>query len=243
MMNHKLMLSAGCAWDACLTFDPDQCAHPPDADRRLIRDILRSEFSDPAGFVLKDPRLCLTLPAWLPALWSGGLQARALIVVRHPNAVVRSLAARSGLPEEETVPHWLHHMLEAERLTRGMDRAVLFYEDLLHDWRTCLTQAARKAGLRWPNPVERVEEGISAFLSASPRRHEGSEATALVGPPPIRDLTNAAWIALRRLADDLPASDPLGCLDEVRGQFAVWRRKTFPPGFQVVFPDASGAGR
>jgi hypothetical protein len=156
--------------------------------------------------------------------------------------VVRSLAARDGLPEAQTAPHWLHHMLEAERLTRGLDRAVVFYDDLVRDWRACLTRAADQAGFRWPNPAERVEREIDAFLGAPPRHHVIEEATALLGPPPVRDLTNAAWIAFRRLGEHLPASDPLACLDKVRGQFADWRRKTFPPGFRAVFPADAGVG-
>jgi hypothetical protein len=36
------------------------------ADQQFIFETFRREFGSAASFVLKDPRLCLTFPAWLP---------------------------------------------------------------------------------------------------------------------------------------------------------------------------------
>src|ERR1700689_5171594 len=67
-VNHRILLAEGCAWNVCLTFEPDRLDGMllPMGNRQLILDTLRSEFDDTASFVLKDPRLCLTLRAWLP---------------------------------------------------------------------------------------------------------------------------------------------------------------------------------
>lgn len=119
-INHDLLWSAGCAWNVCLTFEPEQAAQKlAGYERHMLAGALRREFCLQRGFVLKDPRLCLTFPAWLPAVISIGAAPRVLVVVRHPAEVVQSLAARNGLHPRETAVHWLHHMLEAERATRG----------------------------------------------------------------------------------------------------------------------------
>lgn len=235
--NHLLLVAAGCAWNLCLTFEPEQVAEMlGPAERQAIEQVLRVEFGDAAGFVMKDPRLCLTLPAWLPGLRAVGSVASALLVIRHPAEVVRSLAARNSLAEAETAPNWLHHMLEAERLTRGMHRAVLTYDDLLRDWRGCLTRAGRAAGIDWPLPVEQAEREVDRFLSGAQRHHAAAEAVPAVGPDRVREMIATVWIALQRLADEPTASDALATLDQVRAQFAVWRREVCPPGFRVVLP-------
>lgn len=230
-------MAAGCAWNVCLTFEPDRLDRMlGPAARAFIAGAVQREFGDATGFVLKDPRLCLTLPAWLPALRTAGTKVSVLIVIRHPAEVVRSLAARDRLAESETAPHWLHHMLEAERLSRGFDRAVVSYDDLLRDWRTCVTQAGRTAGIAWPRPIAQAEPDIGAFLSDSSRHHAAMQAGAAVGPPRVCEMIEAVWITLRRLADNPRSPGALECLDHIRAQFAAWRRDVCLPGFRVVFP-------
>jgi hypothetical protein len=238
-LNHQLLLAVGCAWNLVLTLEPEQLANMMQApDWDLVADIVRKEFPITNGFVLKDPRLCLTLPVWLPALRELAAEISVLLVVRHPEEVARSLARRNQLPEDETIPNWLHHMLEAERLTRGLNRAVLFYDDLLTDWRRCITRAGRIARIAWPRPMTGLKQDIDDFLARSSRHHRVPQDTAVVGPSPVCDMVNVAWIALRRLSDDPESPGALDYLDHVRAAFATWRRQTHPPGLLAVIPSA-----
>ena len=237
-INHQLLRKADCAWNVCLMFDPDRIDDTLIASERayIVQTLVR-EFGDAPAFVMKDPRLCLTLPAWMPALTAVGTRVAALIVIRHPAEVVRSLAVRNQLGEADTAPHWLHHMLEAERVSRGLDRAVVLYDDLLRDWRSCIAEAGRRAGINWPRPIEQAGADIDRFLLGSSRHHSAGNADAMVGPASVRDMINAVWIALRRLADNPQSSGALDCLDHVRVQFAAWRRVACPPGSKAVFQD------
>jgi hypothetical protein len=229
-LNHQVLLAVGCEWHQCLTVEPDRLAAMlTPADWRRVTDTVREQFATIAGFVLKDPRLCFTLPVWLPALQAVGASVSALLVVRHPREVAQSLARRDLLPESQMIPNWLHYMLEAERLTRGLNRAVIFYDDLLTDWRRCMLQAGRIARIAWPRPILPMERDIDDFLAPSARHHVEPQATAVIGPPPVCDMVNAAWIALRRLSDDPTSSDTLKSLDHARESFARWRRQTYPP--------------
>jgi hypothetical protein len=129
-------------------------------------------------------------------------------------------------------------MLEAERASRGLDRAVVFYDDLLRDWRSCISEAGQSACIAWPTPIQQAEREIDDFLFGSSRHHAITQAPAAVGPSPVCDMINVAWLVLRRLSEDPMSSDALTCLDHVRAQFAIWRQKAHPPGSQVVFPKA-----
>ena len=233
-LNHQLLLAVGCPWHRCLTVEPDRfAAMMQPKDWRLVTDTLRGQFAATAGFVLEDPRLCLTLPVWLPALQAVEANVSVLLVVRHPGEVVRSLARRDLLPESQMIPNWLHHVLEAERLSRGLNRAVIFYDDLLTDWRRCMTRAGQIARIAWPRPILPMERDIDDFLGSSRRHHVAPQATAIIGPPPVCNMVDAAWTMLRRLSDDPESAGTLQHLDHVRAAFAAWRRQTHPPGAQA----------
>jgi len=75
-----MLPAPGCAWNACLTFEPDRLNRmlTPE-DRQHISNVLQNEFSDSASFVFKDPRPCLTIQAWLPASRSAEASIRALL--------------------------------------------------------------------------------------------------------------------------------------------------------------------
>jgi hypothetical protein len=236
LMNQDALMAAGCAWNVCLMFEPDRLdgmLHP--ADRQLMLHTLRREFGDTASFVLKDPRLCLTFPAWLPALRGVGANVRVLIALRHPAEVVRSLAVRNRYPESETAPHWLHHMLEAERASRGLNGAVVSYDDLMRGWRRCITEAGQIAGVVWPRPIAVAGSDIDVFLTASARHHKAEHASAVIGPAPVCNIVNAAWTSFRHLVRNPEASGALACLDDIRAGFADGRRATFPPGTRAIF--------
>ena len=235
MANHEILLAAGCSWNICLTFDPSRLRETlRPADRRMITTVLRREFGADMPFVMKDPRLCLTLPAWLPALRAARTDVRALLVIRHPAEVVQSLEKRNGLAPMRTAPHWLHHMLEAERASRGLGRAFVFYDDLLQAWRTCMARAGELSGVAWPRSLDLAGSDIDNFLSRSSRHHVAQSAPAAIGPAPVSEMIRAAWYALMHLLAD-PCSLPAQlCLDQVHASFAEWRRVTFPPGYRAL---------
>jgi hypothetical protein len=98
--NNEALRQAGGTWD-----------RPPaivsvDALATSIRPAVDAWFDGRAPFAFKDPRLCLTLPVWMPAL--AAFDVRIVQVVRDPHAVARSLVTRSKAMD-----------LPASRLARG----------------------------------------------------------------------------------------------------------------------------
>ena len=112
--------------------------------REECRELLRSEFGDAPRFVLKDPRNCRIVPFWLQIFREEGIQAKAVLVVRPPFDVARSLRARDGLRLALGALIWLRHVLDAEAGTRSIPRAWTAYGDILRDWR----EAAQRIGAR-----------------------------------------------------------------------------------------------
>jgi glycosyltransferase involved in cell wall biosynthesis len=140
------------------------------AHAKLVR-LMADGFDVGALWAVKDPRLCRFVPLWRRVLLESGLDAVALLVVRHPAEVARSLNARDGLRSGTTCLNWLEHFAEAEIATRGMPRSLLAYDDLLSDWRNAFAKVGRALRVEWPVTIKDAHAAIDAFLDQTKRHH------------------------------------------------------------------------
>jgi hypothetical protein len=229
-LNHGLLHAAGCTWHDCLSFDLNRLdAATRTRASELARDILMDEFSDAPAFAIKDPRLCLTLPVWLPVFQAAGVAVTVLLVVRHPEEVAQSISRRDQIPPVASTPVWLHYMLEAERATRELPRAVISYDELLDDWSGCMAQAGQIAGIEWPAGTGGDRPGIDAFLDRSFRHHSAARTSAVPGSPPIPGLIAMTWLALQKLREDQSSPFATEWLDQAHATFASWRAASQRP--------------
>jgi len=231
-LNELILKASGCNWHDCLSFDPDML----DDEVRVATferctAILREEFADHPAFVVKDPQLCLTLPIWRPALQAVGAAVSVLLVVRHPEEVASSVFWRDMLPMSETALVWLHHTLEAERMTRDLPRAVVFYDDLVNDWRGCMARAGRIANIAWPAQAGLSQRDTGDVVIPSLRHHNvASNPFVTILKPPVSDLINDAWLALGQLGNDPALPSVQRRLDDVRERFALHREASTKRG-------------
>lgn len=220
-LNEWMLGQAGASWANCLGFSAEQLAGPslPGIMASIVNAV-KQVFADQTLFVLKDPRLCLLLDFWLPALHSLGIAATVLIVLRSPIAVAQSLRRRNRVSLPEGMALWLRYVLAAEFATRALPRAVVGYEALLADWRAALASAGRTVGLP-PASVAAAAE-IDAFLRGD-LRHDGAvDAAADPVPWQFQTWTDRAEAALEALGHGGEPMSALRALDEVRAQFAGW---------------------
>jgi hypothetical protein len=224
-LNDEMLAAGQSSWADWTVFGPDRL--PPgfmDAMQPRMVAALQDEYGDAPLFVLKDPRLSRLLPLWRPALDAIGAAPSALLALRHPAAVAQSLAARNGFPPGFSLLLWLRHTLDAERLTRGMPRAVASYTTLLDDWRPVMAQAAARMDLVWPTPEG---DGLDAFLDTG-LRHDIDEALP-VASAYAEVWTRHLWTALQAMeqfGEDPRLAD---ALDHVRTQFDDACRLFAPP--------------
>lgn len=145
--------------------------------RHKLAKLVADDFDGSALWAVKDPRLCRFVPLWREVLLESGLDAVALLVVRHPAEVARSLNVRDGLRCETTCLNWLEHFVEAETATRGMPRSLLSYDNLLSDWREAFARVGQALRIEWPVPIEDAHLAIDAFLDRAKRHHIFSKAS------------------------------------------------------------------
>ena len=177
--------------------------------RGKLARLISGEFDAGALWAIKDPRLCRFVPLWREVLLESGLDAVALLVVRHPAEVARSLNARDGLRCETTCLNWLEHFVEAETATRGMPRSLLAYDDLLSDWRDAFARVGRALRVEWPVSIEHAHPAIAAFLDQTKRHHVFSSGFCstpevldrLYGLCRAFDPERQDWKAISRLVD------------------------------------------
>ena len=139
--------------------------------RGKLAKLISENFGGSALWAVKDPRLCRFVPLWRKILLESGFEATALLVVRHPAEVARSLSVREGFRSATTYLNWLEYFSEAESATRGMPRSLLSYDDLFSDWREAFTKAGRALCVEWQVPIEEARHAIDAFLDRTKRHH------------------------------------------------------------------------
>jgi hypothetical protein len=116
--------------------------------------------------VWKDPRFCLTLP-----LWRRIVEAPcAVLVVRHPLEVARSLAAREGIPIDYGLALFYHYLRRANEALEGMPVALVRYEELLCD----VDLGVRRLG--------ELTDRLAELVDAAPLRGAHAAARALIDP-------------------------------------------------------------
>lgn len=154
-------------------------------------------FGDTALMAIKDPRQCRFVPTVVETLAEHGVASRAVLMLRDPVAVARSVARRDGTTPAFAQLLWLRHMIEAERATRGLMRAVVDYDAMLADWRAVASRLLPLTGATMPEGE--AAAAIDAFLDPTLRHHVGG-AEELA--PPFGPIVAAVRDGLAALADD-----------------------------------------
>ncbi len=140
-----------------------------------LRQLVQRDFAGVPTWGLKDPRLCRVLPLWLEVLGELGLRVHALIILRRPDEVVRSLERHHRIPPMMGHVLWLQHVAGSLSASRGLPRSILTYDALLADWRGCLESASRDLGEKFPKSLEESAEAVEAFLTPDLQHYRAAE--------------------------------------------------------------------
>jgi hypothetical protein len=177
--------------------------------RKALPRLLSGEFGHERPLI-KDPRLCVLLPLWMPLIQSTFPKTCFLLPVRHPVEVALSLSSRNGLTLSQGLALWTIHVLEAERATRGLARHFSTYSQLLESPVATMQSFAVGLDFSTGDLSAVVERRIDPAL-----RHHSDPPW----PPsePHADLILAVYHALARRADEMEK-----ILDDLRE--AYWRR-------------------
>jgi hypothetical protein len=156
--------------------------------------------------VMKDPRMCLTMPFWRAALPA---PMGAVFVLRDPLEVARSLEARDKIPILLGLAMWDRYIRSASWGLAGLPTLVVSYDAMLGD----PVKSSREVGTFLEYMGVRLEPGTSdeAAQRLDPRlRHQ------VHGPDEYHELVQAQ-------------REVLALLTQRAGQHAIWEPPILPP--------------
>ncbi len=174
-LHDNLLASADSAWDDIRPFPPSWYSTDNASyyQNEIIK-ILDRDFNCSELFVIKDPRVCRIVPFWKSLLEKYDTKPKFLLTVRNPLEVIRSLENRDGFSAKKSVLLWLNHFIEAERETRGLDRAFTTYFHLLEDWKSTVENISNNLELTLPTTSTEIDKQVNEFLSPELRHHSSS---------------------------------------------------------------------
>jgi|694.fasta_scaffold11712_6 hypothetical protein len=178
-INNRLLAAAHTHWnDDSQISEQWLTSQERDSDVRAIQDVVDKEFGPSERLLIKDPRLCRLLPLWVKALSADDIAIQCILILRHPNAVASSLAARASNKEfapaaicsySRAILLWLRYTLDAEMRSRDSERTIIVYDHLLSDWKSCLEPLFEGHWLESFN--EDTESEMSNIIQPGYRHH------------------------------------------------------------------------
>lgn len=220
---HERLLSAiGLRWDDPVSLPADWLES--EAGRRAaatVHDYLRDDRARHALWAAKDPRLGLFAEAWERSAAKLGLPLSAVVLLRHPAEVARSLAVRDGIGPGRGLLLWLDYTLASLETAARLPHVLISYDQLLGEWQGVLARIAKLPGCDSLAEVDaRTVAAVSAFLDPALRHHRSGDDGSL--PEPVR----RAWQQLHRCTDgSVPIAEVLPGL---RAQLAPVRELLQP---------------
>lgn len=116
-INDLILLYSGGSWK-----DPPDLVSLTDELEPDIQRYIEAR-SDRELWGFKDPRLCVTWPAWLPTLRATGADLHVMAAWRTPEASAESLRIRDGMPHAEGVKLARKYHAGLVRLCTELDRS------------------------------------------------------------------------------------------------------------------------
>lgn len=225
-LHDQLLAALDSSWDDWRT--PGARWKESDAASRFagpIRMTIDEEYGNAPLLVVKDPRMCRTLPYWMSILEKSGIRSAPLIIVRNPLEVAESLRLRDGISFEKAMLLWLRHNLDAEYETRHLQRNIVTYDALLEDWKLLAVQTSARLGINWSRQPTDAASDVREFLDIELHNQRASQAE-LETHTEVPYWVKAAYRSLIQLCDEPKAAEPKRELDKVRHGFAE-SAKTF----------------
>jgi hypothetical protein len=227
-LSDQLLQQLGSHWSSCWAL-PHHCwdtqAQAVSGWRSGMLQLLHSTYPDGGRAVLKDPRLCVLLPALQPWLESTLITCAAFLPVRHPTEVAASLRVAEGLPRRQALLLWLGYVLHAERNSRPIQRLIVDYQDLLSNPQAVLNRAAHvleQAGDGLPLPGNWTVEQAGSFIDPQLQRQRAGEEV----PNWVLDEQAEVWFDLAMSVYAAMVDPQLSEQDRTASMDQLWRQWT-----------------
>ena len=138
---------------------------------RSISSYVHGDRSQHHLWAVKDPRLCLFSEVWIEAARKEGQEISAVLLLRHPMEVARSLMVRDGIALGRGLLLWLEYSLAALKVAERVPTIVVSYENLLSDWKYVVEKIRTLPGGESLTFSEVASKEIEIFLDSGLRHH------------------------------------------------------------------------
>lgn len=218
-LNDHIFTSAGSRWDdwGPLNDDWRQSSLRDDMLQKAVT--LIEEHADLGSlFAIKDPRLCRLADVWLAAMEEAKVEPSAILMVRNPAEVIASLESRDLMAPGYSQLLWLRHALDAEFFSRGSNRVVCRYDQLMSNWFSVMDRVRTGLGITLPRNSPSVHLEIEQYLSDEHRHHEIS-LEAVIGNPALSDWLRRTFAIMMRWSEEGETPSDYAELDQIRLEF------------------------
>jgi len=178
-INDEVLATVGRAWNRVAGLAAESVASAVDDETDARIEALIAQFdAQHRPWVIKDPRLCLTLPRWLPRLKNPA----CVVVVRDPREVAASMAVgpRGTFTSAFVIALWTKYMHAALEGLRGRRAVFVSYRAVLGDALResgRIVRGLRELGVR--DIVVPEKDEVSAFIVRTQHRSEPQAHVAL----------------------------------------------------------------
>lgn len=184
--------------------------------------VVRREIAAHPGRVwgFKDPRTVRLWPLW-DRIWTRlAVTPVPVVMVRHPDAVVRSLARHNGLSPARGLLIWLQHNVEALRHVGDRLPLVVDFDQLVNDPDPVIDRMAAALGDTIPITAASRADAVSRVLTGL-RSHQAAPA------PPANDLAARIYGTLAACAAGAGSAERMAeavrLADAADDLFSCWR--------------------
>jgi hypothetical protein len=163
--NNELLRQAAYSWAGPPVHHPVDWCIPPELLARMKACVERRR-AKWSSWIWKDPRFCITLPAWRPILGD----PICLIIWRHPREVADSLYNRNKFPIGASTVLWEVYCRASIANTEDLPRLLCSFDDLLAEPKPNIARVREfLSGCGLPIPTE--TESFQHSLDSSLRHH------------------------------------------------------------------------
>lgn len=218
-LNDEIFTSAGSRWDdwGPLNDDWRQSSLRDDMLQKTVT--LIEDHADLGSlFAIKDPRLCRLADVWLAAMEEAKVEPSAVLMVRNPAEVIASLETRDLMAPGYSQLLWLRHALDAEFFSRGSNRVVCRYDQLMSNWFSVIDRVRTGLGITLPRNSPSVHLEIEQYLNDEHRHHE-IPLEAVIGNPALSDWLRTTFAIMMRWSEEGESPSDYTELDQIRMEF------------------------
>ena len=176
-LNTHILKELGADWCALRLPETSTLDGLSTKTRAALTAYATESFSLHDTIVIKDPRVCYTLPLWLDEVTQRGDTALVLLPYRHPLEVAKSLAARDEMHLNVGLALWLCSMLSAEYYSRGQLRSAIEFGAFIDNWRIAFTPVAERIGTHIPEANDPIGTKIDQYINREQRHQTVQQLT------------------------------------------------------------------